>query len=118
MTELKACGHCGGEALSCEWATYHPVRFYVECQSCWAKTGGHKTAAEAEASWNRRVPDPLAKRLALTLSQVESGSFMVDECGSCFDAGQECRTCKHRQAAIKDALDLAIAAGLLKAKHE
>lgn len=74
MTELKPCPFCGNAAYpgnvrysnplaDATWADGSEIieAHYVNCGTCQAANrtsiaGGHRTVAEAEGSWNRRIP--------------------------------------------------------------
>lgn len=54
--ELKKCPFCDGEAVKKEFhKLMDPYNFwYIECQNCYAKTGGYRVPKKAIEAWNRR----------------------------------------------------------------
>lgn len=57
MAELKPCPFCGGAARTRHFQKSWRVACENEHCECVAESGYHKTKAEAEEAWNRRVFD-------------------------------------------------------------
>lgn len=57
MDDLKPCPHCGWESIEVAYDS-DPVRYFVRCQDCEARTGNHEKPSTAILAWNSRpTPD-------------------------------------------------------------
>lgn len=90
MTELKPCPFCGGGT---HYYAPAPIDHHIQCEKCFAETGGFSSKEEAIEAWNTRAErtcHPVSKS-GEEFSFEDRSSTLTAWCSECHEyLGEAC----------------------------